>query len=229
MRTRVLGVLLLAAVVGVGGGLGIGYLRQPQPAAGGAATPLPASSPSVPVDPPPTVAPYADDIDYPPLAPGVRLKLLRMGNSGQTWRVPVPRGWLSFSVSANEEELVPVKERSSYDELRFRPRGEPDQGGYSLRVKTVNEHVSPSTMVADKLAGMKEAYEEVTVLGRTEESIRFTFRDSTDHLRYNYFWWFAAPGSGEATLEMSVAGREADEPGLADLFASFGSTLEPVE
>ena len=53
-------------------------------------------------------------------------------------------------------------------------------------------------MVADKLAGMKEAYEEVTVLGRTEESIRFTIRDSTDHLRYNYFWWFAAPGSGVA-------------------------------
>ena len=220
--------MLLAAVVGVGGGLGVGYLRQPQPASGGTATPLPAVSPSIPVDPPTTIAPYTPDIPYPPLEPGVSLTILRMGNSGQTWRVPVPRGWQSFSVSGGPEELVPVKERSGYDELRFRPRGEPNEGGYSLRVKTVNEHVSPSTMVADKLAGMREAYAEVTVLSQNDESIRFTFRDAGNHLRYNYFRWFAAPSSGEATLEMSVAGREADEAGLADLFATFGSTLKPA-
>ena len=70
VRARVLGVLLLATLVGVGGGLGVGYLRQPQPASGGTATPVPAVSPSVPVDPPATVAPYAPDIDYPPLTPG---------------------------------------------------------------------------------------------------------------------------------------------------------------
>ena len=62
-----------------------------------------------------------------------------MGNSVQAWRVPVPKGWAAFTVP--DGELVPPKQRSWYDELRFRPRDEPDTGGYSLRVKTVNAHL----------------------------------------------------------------------------------------
>jgi hypothetical protein len=222
--------LLLAALVGAGGGLVLGYLQQPRPASGGTATPLPAVSPSIPVDPTPTVAPYAPDIDYPPLAPGLKFGRFRMGFSQQEWEVPFPKGWVAFTVSSNApEELVPEKDWSKYDELRFRPRGEPASGGYSLRVKAVNEHVTPSVMVADKLAGMNEAYDEVTVSARTDESVRFAFRDGGNHLRLNYFRWFAAPGSSEATLEMSVAGRRADEAGLDALFSAFASTLEPVD
>jgi hypothetical protein len=67
------------------------------------------------------------------------------------------------------------------------------------------------------------------VLGQTEASLKITFRDTNNRLRHNYFQWFAAPGSGEATLEMSVSGRQADQPGLADLFASFRSTLRAVD
>ena len=59
--------------------------------------------------------------------------------------------------------------------------------------------------------------------------MRFMFRDGNNRLRYNYFQWFAGPGSSEASLEMSVAGREADEPGLDALFAAFASTLRPAE
>jgi len=231
VRTRVLGVLLLVAVVGVGGGLGVGYLRQPQPAAGGTATPFPAVSPSVPVDPPTTIAPYdPDTIDWDALGSDLEFQRFRMGLSQQAWMVPAPRGWQAFTVSSTEpERLVPRKEWSDYDELRFRPKGEPPIGGYSLRVKTVNEHVTPAIMVGDKLDGMREAYEELTVLSQNDESIRFTFRDNSNHLRYNFFRWFAAPGGvSEATLEMSVAGRKIDEAGLADLFAAFASTLRPA-
>jgi hypothetical protein len=218
--------LLLAALVGVGGGLGVGYLRQPQPAAGGTAAPLPASSPSIPVDPTPTLAPYAPDIDYPPLVPGLTFKPLRMGNSVQEWLVPVPTRWEAFSVPAGEP--VPKKERSSFDELRFRPPDEPDAGGYSLRVKTVNAHLPTGAMVSARLAAVRKAYAEVTVLVRTEDSLRFTFRDGTNHLRYNYFRWFGGPQSSEASLEMSVAGRKVDEAGLEALFTAFASTLRPV-
>ena len=56
------------------------------------------------------------------------------------------------------EVVVPRKERSTYDELRFRPPDEPTQGGYSLRVKTVNDHVTPDTMVAERLRLVVEAY-----------------------------------------------------------------------
>ena len=70
----------------------------------GTASPLPASSPSVPVDPPPTVAPYADDIDYPPLQPGLTLARQPMGNSVQAWVVPYPRGWQAFTVPGEDAE-----------------------------------------------------------------------------------------------------------------------------
>lgn len=220
---------MLATLVGVAGGLGIGYLRQPQPAAGGTATPLPAASPSVPVDPPPTVAPYAQDIPYPAMPTTFTFGRLLMGNSQQAWQVPVPKGWQAFTVSSSEpERVVPPGERSGYDELRFRPKGEPALGGYSLRVKTVNEHVSPSTMVGDKVTGMHEAYDEVEVSGRSENAVRFVFRDSENRRRYNYFQWFGTPGTSEASLEMSVVGRQVDQPGLDALFAAFANTVRPA-
>jgi hypothetical protein len=226
VRARALGLLLLATLVGVGGGVvtgwGMGSVRQPQPAAGGSATPLPAS-PSVPVDPPATVAPYAPDITYPPLTAGLSFELLPMGNSVQHWLVPAPEGWRAFSVP--DGEPVPRKTRSGYDELRFRPPDEPETGGYSLRVKTVNAHLPTGAMVTSRLAAVRKAYGEVVVLRRTEDSIRFTFRDGTDRLRYDYFRWFAGPQSSEASLEMSVAGRKVDEAGLDALFAAFASTL----
>ena len=102
------GFLLLATLVGVGGGLGVGYLRQPRAAAGGAATPLPASSPSVPIDPPHTIAPYADDIDYPPMPTTFDFGRLRMSNSQASWIVPLPRGWEAFDVTTGAP--VPRKE-----------------------------------------------------------------------------------------------------------------------
>jgi hypothetical protein len=226
VRARVVWILLLAALVGVVGGLAVGYLRQAQPASGGTATPLPAASPSVPIDPSPTVAPYADDIPYPPLEPGLDFERLRMGNSLQTWSVPVPKGWDAFTVF---DVPVPDAKRDGYDELRFRPPGEPVEGGYSLRAKTINAHLTTGPMVAQRLAAIHEAYDEVTVLSQTEDSLKVAFRDGTNHLRYNYFRWFAAPGASEATLEMSVAGREEDRPGLEALFAAFDSTLRALD
>ncbi len=218
--------LAVVTLVGVAGGLAVGYLRDPQPASGGTATPLPAVSPSVPVDPSPTTAPYADDIDYPPLATGLAFRAVRMGNSLQAWRVPVPRGWAGYAVTTDAQ--VPRGRWSEYDELRFRPPDEPHEGGYSLRAKSINAHLTPAAMVTARVAQMRKAYDEVDVVDRTEDSVRFAFRDGNDRLRYNYFRWFAAFGSSEATLEMSVAGRSADLPGLEWLFSAFASSLRPA-
>ena len=223
MRARVWGLLLLAAVVGVGGGLGVGYLGQPRAASGGTAGPLPASSPSVPVDPPATEPPFVEDIPYATLQPGLELARFRMSNTQQSWLVPYPKGWVATDVDTGK----PVARRlwPEYDELRFRPEDEPDEGGYSLRVKTINSRLTPSAMVAGKKAALAD-FDVVDWLGQTEESLKFTYRTTNDRLRFNYFRWFSAPGDGSATLEMSVVGRERDVPGLDDLFASFSGTLE---
>jgi hypothetical protein len=225
VRGRVLGVWLLAALVGVGGGLGVGYLGQPRAASGGTATPLPASSPSVPVDPPAPEPTYTEDIDYPPLEAGLTFRTLRMSNSQQTWKVPVPKGWVASDVDTGQP--VPRTLWTSYDELRFRPADEPDEGGYSIRVKMINSRLTPAAMVAAKKVGLREL-DLVTTLAETDESYKFTYRTSSGRLRYNYFRWFAVPGSSEATLEMSVVGRQVDVPGLDALYSAFASTLAPV-
>ena len=148
-----------------------------------------------------------------------------MGNSVQAWRVPVPKGWAAFTVPGDEP--VPKKQRSGYDELRFRPPDEDETG----RLQPAGEDRSTTTcpasaMVAQRLAAVREAYPEVDVLDRATDSVKFTFRDGANHLRYNFFRYFTGPQSSEASLEMSVAGRRADEAGLEALFAAFASTLE---
>ena len=97
-------------------------------------------------------------------------------------------------------------------------------------MKTVNDHVTPATMVAERIRLVTKAYGADDVdYSRTEDSVRFVFRDGNNRLRYNYFRYFAGPGSSEASLEMSVAGRQVDGAGLDWLFAVFDSTLEPAE
>ena len=223
MRARVVGILVLATLAGAGIGLGAGYLGQPKPASGGTARPVPASSPSLPVDMPTTPPPFAEDITYPALEPGLEFRLLRMANSQQAWRVPVPRGWVATNVDTSLP--VPRREWSSYDELRFRPADEPPEGGYSLRVKLVNSRQTPGQMVTAKRVGLR-AEDIVDYLATREDSLKFRYRTSGNHLRYNFFRWFVAPGDSEATLEMSVVGRRVDVDGLEALFAAFGSTLE---
>ena len=123
---------------------------------------------------------------------------------------------------------MPPGQRSSYDELRFRPEGEPVEGGYSLRVKLVNSRLTPAQMVAAKWQALASV-DDLQQIDRQSEFLQFTYRTAGNHLRYNYFQWFAAPQSDQATLEMSVVGRAADVEGLDKLFAAFESTLQPVE
>jgi len=79
-------------------------------------------------------------------------------------------------------------------------------------------------MVATKIVGFK-AYDHFRLLRKTPSAAYFTYIDGNDHLRYNYFQWFAAPGSTTATLEMSVAGRKQDVPGLKALFNRFADNV----
>jgi hypothetical protein len=112
-------------------------------------------------------------------------------------------------------------------EVRFRPPDEPTIGGYSLRVKILDNTLglNPAQMVSTKIQGFKQSYETFQKLKQTPSAVYFTYRDENNHLRYNYFQWFAAAGSSTATLEMSVAGRERDVPGLKALFNRFADNV----
>lgn len=224
MTARGLGGVLLALVVGGGIGVGAAYATRPDPDSSGTARPVPAASPSVPTD-----DPFAPDIDFPPLGAVDGFDTYRMGTRLQAWEFDVPAGWVAYAVTRSGDEVISPDRIARYDEVRFRPEGEPLIGGYSLRVKAIDNHKSPLDELTVKESDIERIYDDVEVLEKNDEAIYFTFRAENDTLRYNFFRWFTADEDVEATLEMSVAGRAIDEEGLRALFDQFADQARPVE
>jgi hypothetical protein len=222
---RRLGTLGLLVVLGVGAGFGVGAVVAGQdPATFDGAEPVPAS-PSFPAASIPTVDPYGPDIDYPTLVPPTEFTRHRISNDLQAWSYLAPRGWTAYDIY---DVRIPAEAIEDRGEVRFRPADEPTEGGYSLRVKVVDDHKSPATMLAGKLIDLQDLT-DLVVLERTDDSLYFTYRTAElGRLRYNFFRWFAAPGSSEATLEMSIAGRKVDEVGMRGVFEQFKGGLRPV-
>jgi hypothetical protein len=213
MSWRGLGVLLLLAVLGAAGGYAVADLRQPETVAASTAAPLPASSPSIPVD---IDRPFAEDIPYPPLETGLEYRPHTLGDQPFQWAYDAPKGW-----GSTEEGL---------NEIRWRPKDEPEIGGYSLRVKLSTEHKTKSDMVIQKLAAMQAGYEDVVILGQTQDLLSFSYRDATRNTqRFNTFRWFSLPGEEEARFEMSVVGREVDRDGLQDLLEEVAASVTKVQ
>ncbi len=213
MGMRGLGAALLLALLGVAGGFSAAHLLRETPLTMAEAAPVPATHPSIPVDP---VRAFASDIDYPPLLPSLPYRRHTVGDRPFEWVYAAPKGW------------VPTQE--ALDEIRWRPADEPTVGGYSLRVKLSNEHKSKEAMVAQKLAAMQAGYEDVVILGQTQDLLSFSYRDpTTDRQRFNTFRWFSIPGETEAKFEMSVVGREVDRAGLEDLMEQVSQSVSKVQ
>ncbi len=227
-RPGTLGLLAMLAALGVAGGFGIGALVAGQaPETFAEAAPVPAS-PSIPAPAEPTeepTAPYAPDIGYPTLVPPTSFTRYRISNDLQAWSYLAPKGWTAYDVF---DTVIPDGQIEDRGEVRFRPADEPVEGGYSLRVKVVDDHIPPAAMVANKLAALA-GFADLAVLDQTDDSLYFTYRsEGSNRLRYNFFRWFAAPGTTEATMEMSIAGRQADEIGMRGVFEQFASGLRPI-
>jgi hypothetical protein len=227
-------VALLCGLIGLGGGAVVAYAVQPKAADAGQATPLPAYSPSLPVDPPVTPS-YAPDIDYPTLSSDLSMPTKhQIHNDLATWQYHVPFGWTAYGVCQTApcpfatDEVVPDPKVNKQNQVRFRPSDEPVVGGYSLRVKILtNTDLNTTQMVGTKVIGFRQAYsnQDFSIIRRTPSAVYFTYVDGGDHLRYDFFQWFAAPGHANATLEMSVSGRKRDQAGLEALFNRFADNL----
>ena len=213
MRVRWVGLLGALALLGAAGGYGLGTLDNDEPATIPHPVPVAAQSPSVPIDPPPTFAP---DVDYPPLGTDLDYRAHKIGTPPLfQWSYEAPRGWVRTTTDTQ-------------DEYRWRPLGEPTEGGYSLRVKLVNQRWTPSQFVQDKIAAMQAGYEDVDIVSQDSDELYFTYRDGNDRQRHNMFRWFTAPGQEQATFEMSVVGRGVDVAGLEALMEHVAVSLRKL-
>ena len=97
MSSRGLLVALLCGVLGIGLGVIAAYAAQPSTSSGGVVNPMSAVSPSVPIDVTPSESPYAPDIKFPRLRPGLPLQGVHtISNDLATWSYHVPLGWRPY-------------------------------------------------------------------------------------------------------------------------------------
>jgi hypothetical protein len=213
VRVRWIGLALVLVLVGGALGYAVGVLRDEEPTTFAGAGPVPARDPSIPVMPTP---PFADDVDYPVLETGLDYAPRTLGSAPYyQWTYDAPVGW----VMTIEDE----------DEFRWRPANETVSGGFSLRVKKVNENRTTEQMVEQKRNAFFALYDDVAVIEEDEDSIFFSYREpEAQTQRFNMFYWRAAPGSTEATVEMAVVGRKVDVPGLTDLFEHVAASIRKV-
>ena len=193
-----LGLLLGTALVA---GFGVSMAVAEHPSGGGAAAPVAAQSPSLPVDPAPELLP---DPIHPALAPELPLVRQTVGMGDFQMTLPVPQGW-DFSVN-------------SLNEWQWRPPDQPDFG-YVLRVEQVLSNRRSIGWTLDRrIADLDEDEDNLLVLEQTTDSLHFSYVTS-NHLRHGYLTWLDLTGSDNAQVEIAVTGRKVDDAGMADLVA----------
>lgn len=205
---RLAAVLALLLALGAALGFGTSWVLGENPAGQGAAAPVAASSPSLPVDPVPELLP---DPAIPALAPAIPLERQTVGAGGFRMSVPVPQGW-SFS-------------ENSLNEWQWRPPDQPDFG-YVLRVEQVLSNRRSIDWTLDRrIDELREDESNFDVLGETGDSLHFSFVTS-NHLRHGFLRWLDLTGSDNAQVEIAVTGREHDVPGMRDLIARVAAGVE---
>lgn len=198
--------LLLATAVAVGFGVSMAVAEHPS--GGGAATPVAAQSPSLPVDPVPELLP---DPTHPALAPGLTLVRQTVGTGDFQMSLPVPEGWV-FSVN-------------SLNEWQWRPPDQPDFG-HVLRVEQVLSNRRSIDWTLDRrIDELDEDEENFEVLDETADTLHFRFVTS-NHLRHGYLRWLDLTGSDNAQVEIAVTGRAVDDAGMADLVTRIAAEVQ---
>jgi hypothetical protein len=203
MVWRGLGALVLLAAAGVAAGIALGFQQRPSVATGGTAEPVPAHSPAIPVDPPPSIRP---DPAYPPMPIELSTHEEQVGDSQFGVVVPVPNGWEKFQVGPAE--------------FRWTPPGNPDHT-YSIRIENVfSQRLTIPQIMADRIENLS-TLTGYTLEQQNSDTLIFKYVDETDHERLQMLRWLSPRSSGTAEAEISVVGREVDRAGMRDIFAAI--------
>jgi len=200
-------VLALLLALGVGGGFGASWSLGERPHGEGAAAPVSAASPSLPVDPVPELLP---DPEFAALEPGVELVRQQVGIGDFGLSLLRPAGW-RFSPN-------------SLTEWQWRP---PDfqSFGYYMRVEQVISNRRSIDWTLDRrIDELVEDEADVRIRSRTANSLHYTYITS-NHLRHGFLTWLDLTGSDNAQVEIAVTGRTADVSGMSELITRVADSM----
>lgn len=234
-RVLLVGLLLLALAVGVGGGYYAGdYLDNPEPATAGAADPLGEVSPSPTPSPTPSEpslpvkTPVPSNLD--PLQPGLdyaRRTFTVHPEPDQPVQlsIQIPQGWSLTRESKHPDEV------KFLDDLRQR----------AVRVQSVPqaEQQTPAAAMAQLIIDLKKSQapeNDVQVQSHTTDMITgddgetrsvatlvYTYIPG-DTLRYVIVRWIAINGQ-LADISMSITGIPADAPALDEILQKTSASV----
>jgi hypothetical protein len=180
-------------------GFGASVVVAERSAGDGAAAPVAAQSPSLPVDPVPELLP---DPTHPPLDGSVPVVRQSVGTGDFLMSLPVPEGW-AFSTN-------------SLNEWQWRPPDGADFG-YLLRVEQVlSNRRSIAWTLDNRIAELDEDEDNFEVVSQTDDTLHYTYVTS-NHLRHGFLAWRDLTGSDNAQVEIAVSGRAVDEDGMSAL------------
>lgn len=190
---------LLLAVGAAGGYATSGALADP-PRGSGVAEPVVARSPSIPVDP---ATPAAPDPDDEALQPGIPLTTESLGRGRSSITYPVPEGWRSTNLAANE--------------VKWKQPGT-SNNTYVMRIEQmVSQDLTIPQATEARVAKLEEEQDAVRIVARGPSSLEYTYRSDEGTARHTFMRWLDLSGSGLAEVEIVVHGRERDVPGTREL------------
>jgi hypothetical protein len=204
MGVRWIGLALTLVLVGAAAGYGFGLLRREEPITFTDVRPMPASSPSIPID---VVEVLPDPSTLPPLPRGIPLVPRTLGEAPFDLVVPVPAGWVRTNPASGEWRWYPP------------PGPEQTLDTYFLRVRLIGNGYRTATAARDgRIADLENAadvhdfdLEETTPNGFVASYV------ARKHRRVTMDAFFKPPDTQYAEAWIGVVGRDSDRAGLAEL------------
>lgn len=210
MRGAVVGVvsavaLACGAVAGV-----VLSMAQAEPA-DDVAAPVPAVSPSLPVDPAPFLR---ADTDTPALQPGLTYADDEIGANGFEVRLRSPVGWTKITIGPAEAKWVVQGNRLNT---------------FLLRVESVeSQRQSVERIKSERIEDLRRLTKDFRLVQETDTGIQVVYVDDNGLTKYGNLRWIddPDPDSDQAVVEIAANGRERDQPGLLDLLTRVGNSVE---
>lgn len=203
MRVRWIGLALALVLVGAAAGYALGRATLEDPIALSGAEPVPAVSPSYPVNeyvvlPDPGIA---------PLATGLPLHTAKFRAGGMPMTASVPDGWRRALLEGGTAWNFAVPEN---------PRNT-----YLLRIGLVTDRISLKVALQSRITALEDAesngdLEHLVIESRTDDGFTATYLDD-GHLRVTTERWLPRIGTSQAYAAVAMTGRETDRAGMADL------------
>ncbi|CAM3505470.1 hypothetical protein NOZE110980_01135 [Nocardioides zeicaulis] len=193
---------MLVALLAIGAGSGWAASAQTRDTTigSGAAEPVTAEDPAMPVEAP---RPYRPDPDDPPLRPGIAMREATVGTGRFEITFPAPRGWSTNANASNE--------------WKWKKPGT-SNNTYVMRIEQIDsQDITIEDAIDIRVERLLDEQDDVRILDRGGSSLEYTYRSNEDTARHSFMRWLDLDDSGQADVEIVVHGREVDQEGAQDL------------